>query len=377
MQIEFHSSPRPTLGIEVETCLVDAESRALSSIAGAVLAELGADHGGEHPKAKPELFDCTIEVITGICATVADARDDLAATITEVRQRARNRGAEVMCAGTHPFTDWAALQVTAKDRYERLVDSLGWPARRLAIYGIHYHVGVPEREVAIPVVNSLAYSLPLFLALSSSSPFWHGRDTGLASARTKIFEGLPTAGLPPQLSGWAEFEQYMDTLVSAGAIATIREVWWDVRPHPDFGTVELRMCDGMTNLDEICAVGALAQSLVAHLTARAQAGERLPGAREWVVRENKWLAARHGLAADMILDDAGTRRPIVDVIVDLVAELMPTAEALGCADELGAVLGIVERGTSSTRQRAVVANGGSLHDVVDLLVAEFDGATLR
>jgi carboxylate-amine ligase len=168
----------------------------------------------------------------------------------------------------------------------------------------------------------------------------------------------------------------MDTLVTAGAISTIREVWWDVRPHPDFGTVELRMCDGMTNLDEICAVAALAQSLVADLSARAVEGEPLPLAREWVVRENKWLAARYGLDAELIVDDRGNRRPAVELIHALVDRLGDVAAGLGCSTELAEVRRMVERGSSSSRQRAIVANGGTMVDVVDLLVREFDGATL-
>jgi carboxylate-amine ligase len=210
----------------------------------------------------------------------------------------------------------------------------------------------------------------VFLALSASSPYWHGLDTGLASCRTKVFEGLPTAGLPPALESWSDFEAFMETLIAARAISSIREVWWDIRPHPDFGTVELRMSDGMASLGETTAVAALAQCLVHDLSVRLDREQPLPGARDWVVRENKWLAARYGLEASMIVDDQGTLRPMREVVVELLASLAPTATMLGCADELDAVHRILAVGPGYARQRRIVADGGTLIDVVDRLVDE-------
>lgn len=353
--------------------LVDGSTRALINGAGDILGELGAPHpDGEHPRAKHELMQCTVEVITGICESVDDARVDLGSTLGDLREAAARRGWLMACAGTHPFSHWSDVDISPVDRYQQLVADLGWPARRLATHGIHYHVGVPSADASIAVVNSAAYYLPLFLGLSASSPFWHGMDTGLASTRTKIFEGLPTAGLPPHLAEWAEFEQYMATLINAGAISTIREVWWDVRPHPDFGTVELRMCDGITSLDDILAVAALAQCTVADLSQRFEAGDPLPTAREWVLRENKWLASRHGLDCALIIDDSGARRPAEELVHELIDHLAPTAARLGCATELAAVGAMVDRTSSAQRQRAIVDGGGSLTDVIDSLIAEFD-----
>jgi gamma-glutamyl:cysteine ligase YbdK (ATP-grasp superfamily) len=218
--------------------------------------------------------------------------------------------------------------------------------------------------------------VPHFLALSASSPYWIGTDTGLASARSKVFEGMPTAGLPYQLSGWDEFEELMGTLVSSGTIETIREVWWDIRPHPGFGTVELRICDGLPTLQEVGAVAALAQCLVDQLNTQVDRGYRLPEPRSWLVRENKWRAARYGLAADLITDDSGTTRPLRDAIRELVDDLRPIALRLGCADELADVLTIVDSGASYERQRAVAAaNGGDLKAVVDSLLAEMKAGT--
>jgi glutamate---cysteine ligase / carboxylate-amine ligase len=371
MKIPFHASPRASLGIEVELGIVDRESRQLTSAASVLLDELGRDHpDGEHPKAKHELFNSTVELITGVCTTVAEARADIEGTLAELRALTDERGLVLMCSGTHPLSHWRDQTISPRPRYARLVERIGWPARRLAIHGIHFHVGVRSGEKAIAIANSLAFYLPLFLGLSASSPYWHGMDTGLASCRTKVFEGLPTAGLPPHLVDWAAFESFMQTLIRAEAIESIREVWWDVRPHPDFGTVELRMCDGMSNLEEITAVAALAQSLVHDLDARLDRGETLPGAADWVIRENKWLAARDGLDGSVIVDDQGTLRPTRSVIDELVDQLAPAAAELGCATELASVRRILAELPGYARQRRIVEHGGGLADVVDHLVAE-------
>jgi carboxylate-amine ligase len=371
VQIEFRSSERASLGIEVELTLVDPESGALVSAASEILEELGRGHpDGVHPKAKHELFECCIEVITGICANPAEARDDLAATIAEVRAAAERRGLTLLSSGSHPFSHPHEQHVSPDPRYAALIDEMQWTARRLQIFGIHYHVGVRSGEKSIVIANAMQFYLAHLLALSASSPYWEGHDTGLASCRVKVFESLPTAGLPPVIDDWADFEQFMHTLVAAEAIKTIREVWWDVRPHPNFGTVELRICDAMPTLKEIAAVGALVQSLVHRIDAQIDRGEPVYIAREWTIRQNKWLAARHGLDAKLIVDDEGTRATARDAVADLVAELVPIAKELGSAAELADVPSILELGPSYVRQRAVRQRGGDLRDVVRALVAE-------
>jgi carboxylate-amine ligase len=246
-----------------------------------------------------------------------------------------------------------------------------WPARRLQIFGVHVHVGVRSPDKAIPIVNALTGYIPHFLALSASSPYWVGTDTGLASARSKVFEALPTAGLPYQLAGWEDFEQFMETLISARTISTIREVWWDVRPHPAFGTVELRICDGLPTLFEIGWAAALSQCLVEMLNSQIDRGYTLPMPRSWTVRENKWRAARYGIDAEIIADETGSTLPLRDALLDLVDELMPFAERLQCTKELTRVRDILDVGPSYARQRAVAAaNGGDLTAVVDSLLQE-------
>ncbi|HEX2700848.1 MAG TPA: glutamate--cysteine ligase [Acidimicrobiales bacterium] len=371
MQIDFNGSETTSLGVEMELELVDAETRELRSAASEILDVLGVAHGdGGHPKAKHELLESTIEIITGVCATVAEARADLAATLAELRVETDRRNIEILCSGTHPFSRWEDQQVSPDARYHQLVEEMQWMARRLQIFGIHVHVGVRTAEKAIAIANALSSYIPHFLGLSASSPFWMGRDTGLASARSKVFEGLPTAGLPYQLSGWAEFERFMTTLISAKAISSIREVWWDIRPHPNFGTVELRICDGLPTLREVASVAAMSHCLVEWMSGVYDRDGQLPVHRGWIIRDNKWRAARYGVDADIIVDDDGRLVPLRLAIADLVDQLSPLAERLGCAAELEHALVMAERPSYVRQREAAAAAGGSLVAVVDSLVQE-------
>jgi len=371
VQIDFHSSESSSLGIEMELEIVDVDTRELHSGATEILAEATRPYGdGVHPKAKHELLESTIEIITGICTTVAEARSDLEATLAELKPYLDQRDLAFICSGTHPFSDWAKQQISPNPRYERLVEEMQWLARRLQIFGIHVHVGVRSAEKAIAIANALTAYIPHFLAISASSPYWMGQDTGLASSRSKVFEALPTAGLPYQLSGWAQFEDFMHTLVSAKAISSIREVWWDIRPHPDFGTIEFRICDGMPTMSEVASVAAISQCLVEWLDTLYDRGHTLPVPRSWVVRENKWRAARYGIDAEIITDESGSLAAMGDAIGRLIDELGPTARRLDCEAELEHARAIVSKGPSYIRQRDVVASGGTLVDVVDSLIDE-------
>jgi carboxylate-amine ligase len=370
MKIGFNGSERSTLGVEVELQIVDRKTWALTSGASAILDAVGRDAPGGHPKVKPELMQSNLELITGVCETVAEARADLESTLGEVTPAAAELGLAVCCAGTHPFSDWGDQRITADERYERLVEEMAWPARRLNIFGIHCHVGVRSGEKAVAIANAASAYIPHFLALSASSPYWMGKDTGLASIRSKVFEALPTAGLPQQMADWSEFEAFMTTLIRAGSISSIREVWWDIRPHPMFGTVELRICDGIPTLSEIATVAALSQCLVEWLDTLVDRGYTLPCPRAWVVRENKWRAARHGIDAEIILDESGRVAPLRVALADLAEELAPVAKRLKCTDELALAGRILDHGPSYLRQRRLVAGGASLEDVVAGLVDE-------
>lgn len=370
MEILFNASAGSSLGVEVELQIVDRESRDLKSGASEILRRLEKERGEPHPKAKNELMESNIELITGICATVAEARADLEATLAEVTLVAKNLGLELLCAGTHPFADWSVQDITPNERYNRLVDEVQWPARRMAIFGIHTHVGVRSAEKAIAIANALCAYIPHFLALSASSPWFEGRDTGLASSRSKVFEGLPTAGLPALLDGWAEFSELMTTLIEARAISSIREIWWDIRPHPNFGTVELRICDGLPTMTEISTIAALAQCLVEWLDSLIDRGYTLPCPKRWIVGQNKWRAARYGLDAELIVEERGALAPIRAEIEELVEELTPMGRRLGCEGELRHALRIMDHGPSYLRQRRWVEAGATLVDVVDGLIEE-------
>lgn len=377
MRVEFNASPRASLGIEVETAIVDVRTGALACAAPEILAQLAAAHGeSEHPRVKPELYQCTLEVITGVCQTVAEAKADLAGSLDEIRAVLDPMGLDVISTGVHPFTPWESLDRSEGERYAGIIDRLQWTGRRLTTHGVHYHVGIRSAQKAVQITNAMATYLPMLLALSVSSPFHNGNDTGLASVRTKIFESLPTTGLPPRLADWTEFEHFMDAMISAGAITTIREVWWDIRPHPSFGTIELRMCDAMPTLTEIGALAALSQSLVHHFDTLIDEGGQLPQSRDWILRENKWRAARFGLDADVVVNSAGQVRPMIDLIEYTLEQLQPTAQELGCSQELADVHTIVERRPSADRQRLVFQERGSLEDVVHSLRAEIRSDTM-
>lgn len=366
MPINFTGSAGPTLGVEMELQLIDDKGDLVTERAASkVFKDLEGQDGYKH-----ELFECTVEMITGVHATVPEAMADLQTKLDRLIDISGLLGYRVMSSGTHPFSKWDDQQVSPDPRYSQLIDDCQWTARRLLIFGIHTHVGVASGEEAIAVANSLATFIPHFLSLSASSPYWEGRDTGLASVRTKIFETLPTAGLPYFMDNWSQFQRFMQTLMGAGTIRTIREVWWDIRPHPGFGTVELRICDGVSSMEELASIVALSQSLVVWLAEKYRTGGERPEHRAWIVRENKWRAARYGLEAEIIRDEEGKTMPVRKAITDLVKALGPTAERLGCADELAGVERILERGTSSDRQRAVFARTTDLNSVVDSLVDE-------
>jgi carboxylate-amine ligase len=366
VNIIFNGSDAPTLGAEIEVQVVDAAGAlATDTAATKILAQLGDNPGYKH-----ELLECCIEVITGVCPNVGAVRKDLGDKVERLIEVADGQGYRIVCTGTHPFSSWADQTVSPDPRYHRLIEDCQWTARRLLIFGVHTHVGVGSGEEAIAISNALATYIPHFLALSSSSPFWMGRDTGLASIRSKIFESLPTAGLPYFMENWGQFQRFMRTLIGAGTIRSIREVWWDIRPHPGFGTLELRICDGIPTMDELCSMVALSQCLVVWLGERYNAGLPLPQHKAWTVRENKWRAARYGLDAEIIRDEEGNLLSLRRSIGDTVEMLEPIAERLGCHEDLLRVNEILERGTSAVRQREVFAKNRDMSEVVDSLVAE-------
>jgi len=371
--IEWNKSKGTTLGVEWEVQLIDAQTRMLRQDAGAVLAGLpGLSETGEHPQMRHELMQSTIEVVTGICGTVAEAKADLARSLKDLQQTAAPHGIVLAASGTHAISGWREGKVAPSQRYAELLEQIQWPARRLQTCACHIHVGLRDSRRVMPIINALAVYLPHILGLTAASPFWCGHDTGLASSRSVIFGTLPNSGPPPLLADWKEFEDYMTTQLRAGTINTIKEVWWDIRPHPDFGTIEVRIADAPPTLREVGMLAALVQSLVQLFDTQYDRGYTLPSRLPWVTADNKWRATRYGLDAVVITDNAGATAPLRDEIFELIRDLEPVAWRLGCPEELAVAQDVLQVGASCDRQRAVRAVGkDELASVVDALVTEF------
>jgi carboxylate-amine ligase len=369
MGIEFARSDGPTLGVEWEFALVDRETRDLSN-AAAELFDLVRERHGEQPRLHRELLRNSIELTTGVCRSAGEAVDELADMVALVRPLAGELGVDLYSAGTHPFAAWSRQLVTPGQRYEELMERTQWWGRQMLIWGVHVHVGV-AREHVMPIVSSLLTHFPHLQALSASSPIWAGQDTGYASNRAMMFQQLPTAGLPFQFQSWAEFEGYADDLLTTGVIEQVDEIRWDVRPAPRLGTVEVRICDGVSTYEEMRALVALTHCLVDDLSDRLRRGETPPTMPPWHVQENKWRAARYGLDAWVVLDAESRERLLLDDLDDLLERLQPVARRLGCEHELGLVAEIPRRGASYQRQRKVAEEtGGDLVAVVDSVVRE-------
>ena len=367
MKIAFAGSPNPTVGVELELQIIDPETMNLAPGAPAII-----ERSADPSHVKPELIESTIEICTDVCADISEVRRDLTARVDRLLDVADSLGYQIACAGTHPFSRWGQQTITPSPRYHRLVEKCQWPARRLMIFGLHVHVGVESGEKAIALFNSLTTYLPHLLALSASSPFFDRTDTGLASCRTKIFESLPMAGLPYRFVNWAEFQRLMTTLKNAKAIESIQEVWWDIRPHPKFGTVELRICDGLPTLDEAITVTALIQALIVWLGDQYDEGEYLPLHRHWIVGENKWRAARWATDAEVIVDEDGRLERLDESLLRLVEhDLLPVAARLGSDGELRRVTEMLRVGPSYRRQRRIYRETNDYREVMHALVREF------
>lgn len=370
--IEFSGSPTPTLGVEWEFALTDKVSGDLSNSAAELFAEVGRRAPDRAGKVHKELLRNTVELVTGVSTTTREAIDDLSATLDVVRSVTDRLGVDLYGAGTHPFAEWSTQLLTEGHRYAELINRTQWWGRQMLIWGVHVHVGIDRRDKVLPILTSLLNYYPHLLALSSSSPMWSGQDTGYASNRAMMFQQLPTAGLPFQFQTWHEFEAFVADQKTTGIIDHLNEIRWDIRPSPHLGTIEVRVCDGMTNLVELSAIVALIHCLVVDLDRRLSAGEELPHMAPWLVQENKWRAARYGLEAIVILDSDCDERLVTDDLTVLLKRLEPIAEELGCIDELARVIDIVDHGASYQRQRSVYQHTGDMRAVVASVVSELD-----
>ncbi len=370
MKIDFARSAQSTLGVEWELALVDRNSGELVSAAEEVLRGVTANHpelqdDEEHPHIKQELLLNTVELVTGVCTTVAEAKADLSRSLAAVREVTDPMGVELFSAGSHPFSAPQSQPVSDKERYFKLIDRTQWWGRQMVIYGVHVHVGLDSRDKALPVLDGLINYFPHFQALSASSPFWGGEDTGYASQRALMFQQLPTAGLPFQFPDWEAYEAYVSDMFTTGVIDSVSEIRWDVRPVGNLGTVEMRVCDGLSTLQDVGAVAALTQCLVDEFSTQLDAGRTIPTMPPWHVQENKWRAARYGLDAIIILDASGKEQLVTEHLTEVLNRLEPVAAKLGCSEELADVETILTRGAGYQRQRRVAEeNGGNLRAVV-------------
>lgn len=372
VKLDFASSARSTVGLEWEIMLADPVSGDLVGRAPELLSALEHESADERHTVTGELLTNTIEVTSGIGDSVAHAVDDIANAISAVRSATDPAGIELLSAGSHPFAQWYQQEVTDKTRYHTLIERTQWWGRNMMIWGIHVHIGVEDQRKVIPIINALAAYLPHLQALAASSPFWAGERTGYASNRALVFQQLPTAGLPWPLDDWSDYEAYLDDMVRTGVMADATEVRWDIRPAPRWGTIEVRACDGLSTLPELAAVAALVQVLVEHLSRQLDEGRTLAQMPAWYHRENKWRAARYGLDARVIVDSAGTQRPVREHLSEVLDELAPVAVELGCGREFGSIETILTNGASYERQLTIAnATGGDLGAVVQHLIREF------
>lgn len=371
MHLPFASSARSSVGIEWELALVDADSGDLRQVAQTVLDEVAPEGGGQHPLIRQELLLNTVEVVSRVRSTVAEAGRDLTEAIEEIRGVTDPLRVELMSAGTHPFARWDNQKVTDQERYATLIDRTQWWGRQMLIYGVHVHVGIEDRDKALPIANAMLAYYGHLQALSASSPFWGGKETGYASNRALMFQQLPTAGLPFHFQEWSELEHYVQDLTTTGVIDVFDEIRWDLRPSPKFGTLEVRVCDGIPTMHELLATSALTHCLVEHFSSELDAGRDLPDLPPWFAQENKWRSARYGMDSWLILDQHANEDLVTADLARLLRRLEPVAERLGCVDELAAVDDIVRHGPSYQRQRRVAqASGGRLDAVVGSLVEE-------
>ena len=363
MPIEFkEGNSGYTLGVEEELSIVDATTRELVPRIEEIMSRL-PDPLRE--SVSYELFQSVLEIKTSVCATVAETEQQLRELRGRVGSWAAACGSSLASAGTHPFSRYRDQKVTDQERYKNVIRMLRWIAQREVIFGQHVHVAVPGPEEAIIAHNRLAGRAPLLLALSANSPFWQGFDTGFESARVKIFEGFPRAGLPPAFPDYEAFEGYVDLMVASGAMEDYTFCWWDVRPHPGIGTIELRVLDSQTSLNYTTYLTALTRCLVAQVL--EEVGPHEPY-NAHLTLENKWRAARHGMDAEFYDAELDITVPARDVARGLVENLKPHAQDLGCENELEGILEIVDSGTGSQHQREVYEKSGDYLDVVAFLI---------
>ncbi len=356
-----------TLGVEEEYQIIDGSSRELTSYVGDVLKQGAVIF---RDQVKPELLQSQVEIGSHVCRNIRETRQEVTRLRGMVSKIAERNGCRIVSAATHPFSRWQDQIITEKDRYKALFSTMQVIAQRLLIFGMHVHIGIPDRQLRIDVMNQLTYFLPHFLSLSTSSPFWLGQNTGLKSYRSVIFEDLPRTGLPEYFKTAVEYEQFVDVLLKTKCIDEPTKIWWDIRPHPKFPTLEIRICDAMTRVNDVVAVVALLQAMVAKLIQLRLNNQSWRQYRRALVEENKWRASKDGLDGHLLDLGKTEQVPTRFLIEEMLAFVDDVADPLGSREELEKVRDILKDGTSADRQLQTFQRTGSLEAVVDMLADE-------
>jgi carboxylate-amine ligase len=376
LEHKFGDSPPFTLGVEEEYMLLDPETFDLVQHVDTVLTAV--ENGEFTERIGPELMQSVVEISTPVCRTAGDVDSELRRLRSYVTNVAREQGLRVGSAGTHPFSLFERQRITARDRYRNLVDQLQYVARRELIFGLHIHVAVDDPEKAIRVLGALLLHLPDLLALSASSPFWRGEATGLSSSRQMVFAAFPRSGPPPRFRDYSDYAEVVGQLEKTGCIADYTHIWWDIRPHPRFGTIEVRVMDAVTRVEDTAALGAYVQGLVKLYSERYEEQAGLPSHHRILTTENKWLAARYGLEAP-VMDLATGRRnrvPVAQLIRRHLREIEPHARELGSERELEGIREILARGNGSDRQLRVFNANRDIVEVVREIADATEAALL-
>ncbi len=363
LEHKYGQSDPFTLGVEEEYMLLDPETFDLVQHIDTVLGHVGAEF---EARVAPELMQSVIEIATPVCHNAGDVGDELRKLRAYVTELGRKEGLRVGSAGTHPFSLFERQRITARDRYRALVDQLQYVARRELIFGMHVHVAVDSVDKVIPVLNALNTHLADLLALSANSPFWRGELTGLESTRQMVFAAFPRSGVPPRFADYGEYAEVVGQLEKTGTIADYTHIWWDIRPHPKWGTIEVRVMDAISRVEDAVALSAYIQSLVKLYSERHDAGQPLPSFHRMLVTENKWLAGRYGLEAPVmdLLTGRRNRVPVAQLIRRTLRDLEPHAREVGSDRELEGVREILARGNGADRQRRVFNANRDVAEVV-------------
>jgi len=364
------TGPSYTVGVEEELMIVDAESYSLVNAIESLLEDAGASNiERQHGEIKPELMESVLEIATKPCANTVEAAEQLHSLRRNVVETAGARGLSIGSAGTHPFAMWEDQRIVARPRYRDLISALRFVARQELIFGMHVHVGIDDADKAIHVANGMRVHIPVLLALSANSPFWRGDRTGLLSTRTPIFRAFPRVGMPPAYEDWEDWERQVAFMVSSGVMEDYTYLWYDVRPHPNLGTVEIRVCDSQTRLEHTVALTALVQAMVHELAEHFDAGAKLAEYPWQMLDENKWLAARHGLEGEIVDLPSSERVATKALTKRLLARLEPHAQQLGAADALDGIRDLLVRGNGASRQIVVYEANTDLNEVMAEIIA--------